>query len=43
MDLAVPILILAGVGCVALGWVIGQLIFAFLPEDRFDIWDDDDW
>lgn len=43
MDLMIAGVIVAGLACVAFGWVLGQIIYIFLPDDRFDVWDDDDW
>jgi hypothetical protein len=34
------VLCLAAVG---FGWLVGQIIYIILPDDRFDIWDDEDW
>lgn len=36
-------LIVAGLAAVGFGWLIGQLIYIVKPDDRFDVWDDDDW
>lgn len=27
----------------SVGWFIGQILLALNPDDRFNVWDDEDW
>lgn len=30
-------------GAFGFGWLLGQFIYILKPDDRFDVWDDEDW
>lgn len=32
-----------GLSAFAFGWIVGQFVYIMFPDDRFDVWDDDDW
>lgn len=29
-------------GALGFGWLLGQFIYILKPDDRFDVWDDED-
>lgn len=41
MDLIIGMVL--GAAAISVGWVVGQLIWILKPDDRFDVWDDEDW
>jgi hypothetical protein len=35
--------VVLGLAALGFGWLLGQLVYILMPDDRFDVWDDEDW